>query len=251
LKTPYAALNKAGVEFCLVKGDQGTATANHMQLARDAGMMTGEYFWHDPTISASVQAAAFLKCCETNKPDFVFLDDEQWWADWGKWRLWQYDHKIPQAQVPVTAPNKISDSTAAILETLSHGLDCQVGDYSAKWFIDGYAPGLAKILVNYPFWAMSIISETAHVATWAEITAGPFAGYRPNMPSKMTSWVLAQWSSGKTLPTIGDRIDLNLFDGDLAAFKSWAGLQPPPAPVLTLEQRVDLMWAEFAKTHPQ
>lgn len=226
LQTPYTQLKANGVEFCVVKGDQAASTSNHIALAKQAGMIVGEYFWHDPTLSATAQAADFLTDCAANKPDFVFLDVEQWWSDWNKWSQWIYQHTITQAQVPVMSAIAISNSAKTIMEQMTIGLQCPVGLYSAKWFIDGYAPGIATWLCDYPFWVASYITEAVHTATWDEIKAGPPYGTNPTMPSRVACWFMWQWSSHKKLPTTGETIDLNMFPGTLDNFMNWAGLTP-------------------------
>jgi GH25 family lysozyme M1 (1,4-beta-N-acetylmuramidase) len=227
---PWADLKQAGVEFAIVKGDQATATANHVALARAAGMIVGTYYWQDVTMAPARQAAEFLECCKANEPDFVFLDCEMWWSDWGKWSDWIYYHKITQAQVPVMAKATIASNAHDVMQILSANLTCPVGLYSAKWFVDAYAPGIATWAVEYPFWIANYISETVHEATWAEIKAGPPAGATPVLPARMTSWIIWQYSSHKRLPGSQDTIDLNMFPGTLANFKAWAGItEPEPA----------------------
>ena len=87
----FQALADAGCAGVVLKSSMGGGMANLNWLTqavngvRRAGLRLGFYHWVDPTQSATRQAGYLRQAVERFGPDFLALDNEQWWASWDKY----------------------------------------------------------------------------------------------------------------------------------------------------------------------
>lgn len=137
----YQALADAGCAGVVLKSSMGGGIANLNWLTqavngvRQAGLRLGFYHWVDPTQSASRQAGYLRQATERFAPDFLSLDNEQWWASWDKFYKYRRG-EIPASQVPRLRGDQI---VRAYLDTMAavEGLRPLMMQYSARWFQQG------------------------------------------------------------------------------------------------------------------
>lgn len=236
INLPWAELVQHGLAFAIVKGDQLTATDNHIALARAAGVpIVGEYFWDDPSISAAAQIACFAADIEAHDPDFIALDVEQYWAYWQDY--WDYlSGKIKQADIRRKSPQAITDHALAVARGLAARFPKKkVVIYSGTWFVLGYAQPLVYSLAEFPLWWAHYTSNAIQNVTWAQWEALPPQPFKVWMPNDSLHWLMWQFSSTFVYPN-GQRLDQNVFLGDLPGMLAWcAGEVTLPQPGLTLE----------------
>src|SRR5512146_1812448 len=153
VNVPWADLVAHGLGFAVIKGDQATATDNHMAQARTANVpLVGEYFWDDPTQTAQAQIDCFAADVREHNPDFIMLDVEQYWAYWQQ--FWDYlAGKITQAMIVRKSPTAISDHAWFVLSGLKKLFpNLTVGLYTGTWFVNTYAQPMISWMGSYPLW---------------------------------------------------------------------------------------------------
>lgn len=250
INVPWAVLVAHGLQFAIIKGDQLTATDNHIALARAAGVpLVGEYFWDDPTISAQAQIDAFAADIREHNPDFIFLDVEQYWAYWSDY--WDYlAGKIPQASVRRKSPQAISDHVWFTLTGLQRLFpDLRIGIYTGTWFINAYALPMVPWMGQWSLWMAHYYTNTLTYVTWDQYAALPPQPFTVWMPNSSLQWILWQYTSTVITPAKNERWDQNVFKGTLEEMKVWCGkVSPPPLP-LTWAQAID-EWARGDPVRP-
>ena len=116
-KVNYPALAAHGFKFVVVKLNEAL-TDEHVSLAKAAGLEVGGYGWHDPTLSASTQAAKIIAEVKRLALRFAGLDVEQDWSSWSAY--WQFcAKKITRDQVPKLAPAQIAASAKSVMTTVA------------------------------------------------------------------------------------------------------------------------------------
>jgi GH25 family lysozyme M1 (1,4-beta-N-acetylmuramidase) len=116
--------------------------------------------------------------------------------------------------------------------------------YSGNWWWQPNMSPPASWVGNYDFWLASYPYAAGRVdSTWEELPSHFPDGWNEDrwiapVPNGRRPKIW-QFSGDKFwLPGINGALDLNLFDGDEAALRQWAGLEPPPPVPPTLEERV-------------
>lgn len=249
-KVDWQLLKSKGVEFAIIKATQGDYLTdpmlkNHFKNARDAGMLVGAYHWCDPMSKDDLQAKYFLQAIKDLDLCFIVADVEQHWTDWSEWRNKKITKIIPS--------QRVSDNAKKVLEYWSGKVKAQIIVYTRATFIDYYAAQASAWLPKYPLWLAhythTIKKDSSKAAyTWEKFSLEVPRGGDPKLPRNCSKWVFWQFTGGKyILPGVDSSIDLNLFNGDLAALYKFAGKKLPvsevqeteePAP-LTLEERID------------
>lgn len=240
INVPWKSLvDNAGLGFAVIKGDQLTATDNHIALAREAGVpVVGEYFWNDPTITASVQIEWFAKDIKDHKPDFIALDVEQYWAVWQDY--WDYlNGKITQAAIRKKSPSAISENARTVADGL-HKLfpELPMVIYTGTWFVLGYAQPMVGWVGKYDIWMAHYFDGKLGIrnVTWDVLNATPPQNFTVWMPLVTMIWKIWQYSSTMITPAQNARYDWNAFAGTLQELKTWAKkILPGP----TLEEQVE------------
>lgn len=112
--------------------------------------------------------------------------------------------------------------------------------YSGKWFMDmclnssnNYNP---RWMANFPLW----------VACYWE----PRSADKEPLRYDWHPWTFYQWTSSGAIPGIVGRVDLNVFQGDRAALRKFAGIEdvPLPVPTDTFEERLQAI-EKWIKAH--
>lgn len=249
--------NKGGVNV-FISQLGGVGTPKLLKRARDVGMITGGYCWNSALNSAQFQIDQFSKWIEAENPDIIILDVEHWWADWSQY--WAaIAGTLPWADVKKLPPQKISDNAMLVCEGINTRWKGKYYmNYSAQWFVNGYAPQASAWLKNYPFHVAAYpdYGVAPYSLTWDQIKAGQFmekraglqsiADYQPSMPTGMTAWTMWQYSSRIKVPGEYYAYDWNVYNGSLDDLKVLTGMKPAPAPapVLTDKQKLDILWSK-------
>ena len=155
----FSALADAGCAGVVLKSSMGGGTSNLTWLSqavngvRRAGLRLGFYHWVDPTQSASRQAGYLRQATEQFRPDFLALDNEQWWASWSKY--YQYlRREIPGSEVPRLRGDVIIQSFLDTMAAVA-GLRPLMMQYSARWFQVGYCPQMSDHNPRWGGWVAS------------------------------------------------------------------------------------------------
>jgi hypothetical protein len=105
---PFKRLKEQGVECWIFKGGQEVdtptqkiSTTKNMAAARAEGVsLVGCYYWNDPLVSAQNQIDTYSRLIDAEKPDFIGIDIEQWWASWSAYMAY-VNGTAPMSSVPV------------------------------------------------------------------------------------------------------------------------------------------------------
>ena len=234
----FQALADAGCAGVVLKSSMGGGTSNLTWLSqavngvRRAGLRLGFYHWVDPTQSSSRQAGYLRQAVERFGPDFLSLDNEQWWASWSKY--YQYlRREIPGSEVPRLRGDVI---VRAYLDTMAlvEGLRALILQYSARWFQIGYCPQMRDYNHRWGGWVASYDVGTT-VRRYASVSEFEAAlerltspRYVPdNMPVRL--W---QFTDRWGVPGISP-MDLSVWMGDESSLDEAIGTgasEPPPEP---------------------
>lgn len=233
-----AAFRDLGGVSVIVKATMGFGRDylldRHAKLTNEAGIVLGLYHWFDPTSTLQRQVDLFRAAIDQYQPAYVWVDIEQWWADWGLW----YDaiyQQIPMSQVPVVSDSKQFSMAAAFLTAIQANFSAgRAGIYTGKWFIDRYCPSLRGIVGRYPLWLAEYLSWIYGEISPVNLLKIPVTlkDRNPVMPTTSATWDLWQVSSRVRLPGVcSNNIDLNISRMEQAEFLAWVGGVPTPEPI--------------------
>jgi len=225
INVPWKELiDNAGLGCAIIKGDQMTATANHVYLAREAGVpLVALYYWCDPTLSAQYLVDWFANDIREYDPDFIAVDVEQWWASWEEY----FDAiagKIGWGDVKQLSPQAISNHAKAVADGLRKLFPNKlVVIYSATWFTAGHAAPMHDWIGDYPLWWAHYFDGQlgTRQVTWEQLAATPPWPFEVWMPSPEMKWDIWQYSSTMITPAQYARYDWNVFNGTLDEMKRW------------------------------
>ena len=240
--------SRAGCSFFISQAG-GAGTPKLIKRAKNAGMITGTYYWNSALISAQAQIDAYSFLIDQDKPDIIILDFEHYWAKWDDY--WAaIAGTIPWANVTRMSAQKISDNGQSVCEGIIKRWSGKYYlNYSADWFVSGYASPSTTWLKKYPFFVAAYpdYGVSPYSLTWDQIKSGKFmhlksglqniADYRPTLPADITQWDLWQYSSRIKIPGEYYAYDWDLFNGSLDQLKAKCGLISPPTEP-TVEERL-------------
>ena len=246
----WGTLKSKGVEFVFIKATQGNYLTDPMlnQYCADAnkaGLIVGLYHWCDPIISASSQAAYFLKQTSGLTYQMASMDVEQQWADWSEWSK----HNITK----ILSRNQISENGRQTAETVKNAINKPVVVYSSSWFINEYSPVAVNWMKDYPLWFAHYPYKAGRTsATWesfANDNKPKIAA--PSLPTGITQWTFWQFTGDKfVLPGADSALDVNYYNGTLDDLKKMLGIKTEtdtrPAPPTT-EERVTTLEGRMTK----
>jgi len=244
----WGLLYGEGVRFAVVKAAQGSYSRDagmvgHAMGAAAAGMLVGLYGWHDPNCSPEAEADNFLKAIDGVAFDFLALDDEQYWEDWGEWQEGRITKFVPGA--------KISESSRRVVELLKKETWKPVVVYTRASFVHEYAPQMASWLKGEDLWLAHYPYPIGRVSTsWGVLKEKLLPKIEgPAKPTGCKDWQLWQFSGDKfLLPGVSTAVDLNFFNGNLKGMREWLGL--PVEGVIedyNTEEKVRILW----ENHPE
>lgn len=233
-----AAFRDLGGVSVIVKATMGFGRDilldRHAKLTNEAGIALGLYHWLDPTSTLQRQVDLFRAAIDQYKPSYVWVDIEQWWADWGLW----YDaiyQQIPMSQVPVVSDAKQFSMAAAFLTAIQTSfIPNLVGIYTGKWFIDRYCPSLRGIVSRYPLWLAEYLSWLYGEVSPASLLRVPevLKNASPVQPITSSGWDLWQVSSRVKLPGVCTKtVDINISRKESPEFLAWMVGEPTPEPI--------------------
>ncbi|NLF50920.1 MAG: hypothetical protein GX577_07265 [Leptolinea sp.] len=255
-KVDWSLMKSNGVEFVFIKATQGNYMTDqmmvkHVEGASKAGMIVGLYHWCDPTVDAESQALYFLNAISGLPYKMLSADVEQQWGDWKEWS----NGRVTK----ILSPNVISDNAKKIVETWSKRTKAPAVVYSRASFINSYAKPAQSWLSKYPLWMAHYPYKSSTVrTTWQDFQTN----YKPSisgpaLPAGSSKWTFWQFTGDKfILPGCESLLDVNYYNGDLAALKKFCGIQGGTSPVitepdpstLTVEERLAKLEAQ-AKAH--
>ena len=252
-KVDWKLLYDAGVRFAICKVTQGNyifdrMVREHVQGAKEAGMVVGLYHWHDPLNNVKSQLDFIKMCLSGLEYDFFALDVEQYWADWTEWRTGVITKKLGATTISVS----------------SHQLATDIRNFSGKKtviytrasFVKEYAPSMQVWLKDWDLWLAHYPYRVGRVSlSWEELLRGnlpQIAG--PSLPPNCRDWKFWQFSGDKfVLPGVNSALDLNFFHGSEKELRVWAGIeQGDGVPVaVDFETMVRLLWQAHPELHKQ
>ena len=210
-----------------IKAD--ASTERHFNEARAAGYQRlGIYLWHDPTLSVERNISKGIEYVERFKPEYLVVDIEHWWKSWSQWSA-AHAGTIGWSDVGRFSGQQISDHAKAVVEGITPLVKQPVWNYSAAWFINGYAPQLSSWIGDYPYINAdySSVPDAYMHKSWGELnTIAESVGRSNYMPKGIPVETARQFAS-KFFPNgHDDHYDMNVFFGDLDEFDQAIGLVP-------------------------
>jgi len=243
----------------------GYSTKINLQAARKAGVpIIGEYYWLDADDNPQAVIDAWSRDVDANNPDFCAYDLEQ---DRGASGALFTGAQIARLTVPVISgmrkrfPQKkhVVYSRTGLLATwkellpfiaeedsiwLAANPDYGLTTYEMSWA--DIKAGIMRRVTNYnikpyPWELMNVHDDSA----------GPDLSLTPK--AKNVFWQTGSRRKPQValIPGIYNHpYDWTYWLGDFESLRAWAGLAPVVPPVTpvekTLEQKVDIMWANYA-----
>lgn len=210
--TNAQAVADAGFVFATVKAAEGVSYCDpraleHLRRLRDVGLICNVYTFLRPSQGhAREQVRKAFDCAGDMFPMRLSLD-------------------LEGAPDGMHSEELVAFGEEAVDETQAHGaLLPEV--YTFPYFLrTRLMPAIASssILGACPLWMAQYASNTD---PWL-----PPRGYAPWTPKPWSTWSKHQYSGngGYRVPGIAGDVDRNLFNGDLAAFRSYMGLPEPRA----------------------
>lgn len=178
----------AGVKFAIIRAGHGleadTIFARNWREARRVGIIRGAYHYFEPDLDVTRQANIMISAMSTLEPDDLppVLDIE----DTGG-----------------LSASQIVSRARQWIELVEAATGRQVMIYTGKYFWQDNV-GSSDAFVDHPLWIPQY---------------GPTC---PDLPSPWTDWVFFQTSSTGRVSGISGNVDLDLFNGDLAALRTFA-----------------------------
>jgi hypothetical protein len=238
----YSAIDSTGKKVL-----DPTSRAQLTAVAKSS-MVLQAYYWDDITLTGESQMAwlqSTLKA-EGFPIRWMWLDDEQWWTNWGSWMLAK-QNQIPWSSVPYGSSFNISShfgNTASILYKLTN----QMGVYTNNGFVSSWASGMNSWLSLYPSWIPYYAHQPsqATILTWQQVKDQWMPTYDPGRaPGQIASFVYGHQFTGDVMLLPGaygkygaySPADVNVFS---AAFLNkirnnpalfTGGVTPPPVVV--------------------
>jgi GH25 family lysozyme M1 (1,4-beta-N-acetylmuramidase) len=248
-KLNFSDMVQNGIGFVIIKGGQGTYTADLWNRAVAGNVpVKSLYFWDDPTLSTAYKMALFNSEVNKYNPDFICVDVEQWWTNWTQY----FDAiagKIPWASVTKLTPDQISNSAWSVMNSLKTNFpNKKIVLYTGEWFIRSYALPINKWINVFPLWLANYTVTTKKAYSYAEINAQPDPARTPLQIANKNhtnpqlkyyydtfsadSFVFWQYSSVIIFPGETYNLDTNIFNGTLDQLKTWCGMTviPPVEP---------------------
>jgi GH25 family lysozyme M1 (1,4-beta-N-acetylmuramidase) len=249
--TMLQTLKNMGATFVVVKASMGWGddpkVMLYTTLVKQTGLKLGIYHWADNTNTIVAQVTRFSNLINQIKPDFIAIDDEQWWNDWAKWDQ-AINHLIPWSEVPRETPTKINSISHGIMDLVHANFPkLWFWHYTGKWFGDEYCPLLWQWVNEYPTflaeymdygWPVELTFTTKEtLQSYIDLVPAPI------LPQGNTNWTARQISGRAKLPGISARQDLDVFNGTADEFVFRIGnpnvTPPPPPPPSTANYKVN------------
>jgi GH25 family lysozyme M1 (1,4-beta-N-acetylmuramidase) len=235
-----SALKAGNVSMVILKASSGTnidpSFLFHYKTCIDGGMPVSVYHWADPIYGATAQAQFLLDTIKGLNIKSIWIDSEQWWANWLDWELWN-EGKLSEDKVPRFTSMQISTCCQQILKVGSAGTKIPIGYYSNAYFARDYSQDSLKWIPQYPVWLASYLKLGTGKMTWDQ-----FAQLAPKFPPRTSiypaGWNVIGWQfTGDSirLPGVYEStttlscLDVSVFDN------SWIAnlLTPPVVPIAT------------------
>ena len=228
----------SGTDGAIVRLGFGTtldkARLTHLNNFRDRGMPVSGYWWVDPTKDKNRQMD--MICEETLKQKLpgIFNDAEQYWSDWAAYMR----QDLATAYATRFTPDFLDNYYHDVYDGIKKGASgFEVGNYSADWFIDRYAPNMRNWIFDKNYWEARYLryyNPSALPAIYnkfgkqIDISVLPeFEQYAP-----IVRGIGRQWESLVYVKGLYEHQDYNFFEDE--AFNRMFGTShptdPPPPP---------------------
>jgi hypothetical protein len=235
-------IEKVELKFFITKSCQeqiasygNYSTIKNIKAARDAGIKrVGTYVWSFPNGNIKYWLDTYNKAFEAEKPDFLYIDIEQ------------YDDGAGNR----VDPQKMSDFNQGLCEGLvSSHPEIQVGIYTRKDIVTYWSPPMSKWIgeFNGTGWVASWPDYGLHLYnfTWEQILANQMRrnldttgkittnydiitltdSWNPTNLNEWDSWSIWQYSSRMRYPTLGwpydNQTDWCFFNGTEEDMDNW------------------------------
>lgn len=201
---PWDVLLANGVcDIAIIKGGQGQITRDHVNQARARGIKRIVlYFWQDPTTAVFYQILVIQNDIKEFQPVAVFLDSEQWWGDWDQY--WQFlAGKLSLSQMTILSPQTISNHGLAVLTGVQKSYpNMPLGDYTARWFVQGWAQPMSQWLYQFALWVAGYFDygNQTYKVTYEFICSSPPDTFHPALPDGVSEYLMLQYSSRMIYP---------------------------------------------------
>lgn len=192
-----AILRNGGVAGMIIKSSSGLREdpkfQSHYQTCLRDNFHCGVYHWVDPIYNAKQQMDRLLEILEGKKIDFIALDIEQWWNNWGTW--WDaITKKISWNLVTRIRPDLISLHAKTCAYYLRSKVNVPVVIYTSYGFVTSYAPQMAEWIGDFDNWVASYYKYPVKTLSWEDLKENymPIGGsfwIPPGVPKeKIVGW---------------------------------------------------------------
>lgn len=220
-KAEYKKMHAEGESFIIARLSYGVVEdplfKRHYDGAGEAGTALMSYSYIDPTVNVARQVDRIIELMLKYNIVQGWGDIEQYISDW----LLYYQAlagKIPLASVPKFSPEKLN----GIYKPAMFGIRERFpgfGGYSARWFGDGYCPGMALWIGLFRHWLAYYVDrgQKAYQVTLdglrGMIDALPETPPERWVTTGVTRPLLWQFTSRVILPGDSAPSDINVFLG--------------------------------------
>jgi len=208
----------------------------HLEQFRDRGTAVAGYYWCDPNWDRTRQIALIVETTKQLRLPSVFLDAETYWSDWAAYMK----QDLATCYATRYLPDYLNEFYHDIYEGVKKGLEpegIEVGNYSANWFIDRYAPDMKSWIYNKNYWYAGYLRYTNPKEKIALINklGEPFDISRlPKFEAiaPITHGIGRQWESLLPVKGLNVHQDWNFFteEGFNRMFGTSYPTPPPPPP---------------------
>jgi GH25 family lysozyme M1 (1,4-beta-N-acetylmuramidase) len=236
----YRALKAAGFEAVIVKSGgsliEDRLLPIHAAGTLAAGMFLGLFYWVDPLLDEEAQADHIIQQATRYKANFLVADNEQWWADWDKWRR-AIQRKIPWSDVPKLSSDHINQTANGFMRCIRMNQTRPVINYTGIGFINDWCRPMLSWINDY-----SLMLAQYHPTgpkmdlkrvqvTFDQLKASYLPAGEPSIPAKMNKPAMWQWTGDRfTFPGVPCPLDISFWMDEKQTLGEWIGT-PPPDPV--------------------
>ena len=146
---------------------EDTRADDHVENATRVGLPIAGYHWTDPTWGMERQLERYAAVVAKFQPTSMFNDLEQYWTDWDAFNRQDYVAMYATRFTPYEINNFYRNFYNA-----TRDLDIvTVGNYSAEWFMQRYAPQMREWVYTSNYWDAGYVAENLNVYQPSEVRA--------------------------------------------------------------------------------
>ena len=138
----------------------------HIEQAKRLGIPYVGYWWADPTRQIPDILQVISRAVDIFQPAGLYLDAEQYWRDWGAYMR----QDLVAAYATRFTPSQLNIFYSNFYNQTKSALKIPVGNYSADWFVNKYAPDMAKWIYTSPHYWEARYARYYNQSYWSTVT---------------------------------------------------------------------------------